>query len=82
MLYVNFGHNAMDYSTNSTKSSTFGSEVQNRFIIDDLLWLGGGTTATPVSPSAIGKPYKGFNRKLQSIPVMDLYPLLWFLYPV
>jgi len=43
MLYANFGHNDMDYSgsTPVAKSSTFGSEIQNRFIIDGLLWLGG-----------------------------------------
>lgn len=40
MLYANFGHNAMDYAANVGKSSTFGSEIQNKFIIDGLLWLG------------------------------------------
>ncbi|WP_285742962.1 ThuA domain-containing protein [Lentzea sp. NBRC 105346] len=40
MLYANFGHNAMDYEHNVPKSSTFASEIQNRFIIDGLLWLG------------------------------------------
>jgi len=46
MLYANFGHNAMNYSTNTPLSSTFASATQNRFIIDGLLWLG-GVTATP-----------------------------------
>ncbi|MDB5015116.1 MAG: Carbohydrate binding family 6, partial [Daejeonella sp.] len=41
MLYANFGHNAMNYTTNVGLSSTFGSEIQNKFIIDGLLWLGG-----------------------------------------
>jgi uncharacterized protein len=42
MLYVNMGHNDMDYgNTNKQLSSQFGSETQNRFIIDALLWLGG-----------------------------------------
>lgn len=41
MLYANFGHNAMNYSTNTQTSSTFASEIQNRFLIDGLLWLGG-----------------------------------------
>jgi hypothetical protein len=51
MLYANFGHNAMNYSTNQGLSSTFGSEVQNRFIIDGLLWLGGvGTGPAPAAP--------------------------------
>lgn len=60
MLYANFGHNAMDYSTNTGLSSTFDSEVQNRFLIDGLLWLGGATanptpTATPTpTPTGTG----------------------------
>lgn len=40
MLYANFGHNAMNYATNTGLSSTFESEIQNRFILDGLLWLG------------------------------------------
>ncbi|MEO3747369.1 RICIN domain-containing protein [Plantactinospora sp. B5E13] len=58
MLYTNFGHNAMDYANNVPLSSTFASEVQNRFLIDGLLWLGGGGGTTPpptdppVSPTA------------------------------
>jgi hypothetical protein len=46
----------MNYATNTGLSSTFDSEMQNRFLIDGLLWLGGagGTpaptpTATPTS---------------------------------
>ncbi|MBB5872969.1 hypothetical protein F4553_006403 [Allocatelliglobosispora scoriae] len=50
MLYANFGHNAMNYETNTRLSSTFASEVQNRWLIDGLLWLG-GATSTPPSPS-------------------------------
>jgi hypothetical protein len=51
MLYANFGHNDMNYSNNTPKSSTFGSEIQNRFIIDGLLWLGGVRTGpAPASP--------------------------------
>jgi hypothetical protein len=57
MVYANFGHNAMNYSTGQTLSSTFGSETQNRFVIDSLKWLGtgsgGGTTPTdPISETA------------------------------
>ncbi|WP_026209204.1 RICIN domain-containing protein [Catelliglobosispora koreensis] len=56
MLYANFGHNAMNYSTNTRLSSTFDSEVQNRWLIDGLLWLGGGTapspTPSPTTPSS------------------------------
>lgn len=51
MLYANFGHNDMNYSNNTPKSSTFGSEIQNRFIIDGLLWLGGaGPGPAPAIP--------------------------------
>ncbi len=42
MLYVNMGHNDMDYEhgTNKTLSLTFGNDTQDRIIINALLWLG------------------------------------------
>ncbi len=42
MLYFNIGHNDMDYDggTNQTLSSSFSSEMQNRFILNSLLCLG------------------------------------------
>jgi hypothetical protein len=44
MLYFNIGHNDMDYDggTLQTLSSSFSSEMQNRFILNSLLWLGLG----------------------------------------
>ncbi len=44
MIYANMGHNDIDYEhkTNKELSQTFASEIQNRLIIDGLLWLGGG----------------------------------------
>jgi type 1 glutamine amidotransferase len=53
MLYANFGHNAMNYDTNTALSSTFASADQNRFMIDGLLWLGGqsGGNPDPGAPS-------------------------------
>ncbi|MER7892179.1 RICIN domain-containing protein [Micromonospora sp. NPDC094482] len=64
MLYANFGHNAMDYANNVPLSSTFASEVQNRFIIDGLLWLGGGggTTPPPTDPISPTAWYSLVNR--------------------
>jgi hypothetical protein len=53
MLYANFGHNDMDYANNVGKSSTFASEIQNRFIIDGLLWLGGVTSSESPIPGTI-----------------------------
>ncbi|WNV88569.1 ThuA domain-containing protein [Umezawaea sp. Da 62-37] len=53
MLYANFGHNAMNYETNTGLSSTFDSEIQNRFLLDGLLWLGGGSGTTPPDPGGI-----------------------------
>lgn len=43
MIYSNMGHNDIDYEnkTNKTLSFQFDNEVQNKFIIDALLWLGG-----------------------------------------
>jgi hypothetical protein len=42
MIYVNMGHNDMDYEhkTNATLSYTFDNPTQNKFILDGLLWLG------------------------------------------
>jgi hypothetical protein len=44
MIYMNMGHNDMDYEnhTNKELSSQFSSEMQNKLIIDGLLWLGRG----------------------------------------
>lgn len=43
MLYVNMGHNDIDYEnkTNKELSFQFANETQNKFILDALLWLGG-----------------------------------------
>jgi len=42
MLYVNMGHNDIDYEnkTNKELSFQFSNEIQNRFILDAVLWLG------------------------------------------
>jgi len=54
MLYANFGHNKMNYDTNTPLSSTFESADQNRFVLDGLKWLGGGTVPDPgtIAPTA------------------------------
>jgi type 1 glutamine amidotransferase len=41
MFYVNMGHNRIDYENNTNKelSFTFNNEIQNRLIIEGLLWL-------------------------------------------
>ncbi len=45
MLYLNMGHNDMDYEhgTNQALSSTFESAEQNALILNGLLWLGYGS---------------------------------------
>ena len=42
MIYLNMGHNDIDYEnkTNKELSSSYSSEMQNKLIIDALLWLG------------------------------------------
>ena len=42
MIYMNMGHNDMDYENNTNKqlSSTFGNKNQDQFILNCLLWLG------------------------------------------
>ena len=43
MIYNNMGHNDLDFEngTNKELSFQFANEIQNRFIIDAILWLGG-----------------------------------------
>ncbi|WP_198168034.1 RICIN domain-containing protein [Herbidospora yilanensis] len=52
MLYTNFGHNGMNYSTNTRTSSTFASAQQNQWLIQGIRWLAGegGTTPPPTGP--------------------------------
>ena len=42
MIYLNMGHNDIDYEgkTNRELSSTFASDMQDKLILDSLLWLG------------------------------------------
>ncbi len=45
MIYINMGHNDMDYEhkynkTTTALSSSFGNENQNKMIINSLMWLG------------------------------------------
>lgn len=42
MIYVNMGHNDIDYEfhTNKELSFTFANDMQDKFIIDAILWLG------------------------------------------
>jgi hypothetical protein len=42
MLYINMGHNDLDYEsgTNKELSFTFGNEMQDMLILDGLIWLG------------------------------------------
>ncbi|MFC0626992.1 ThuA domain-containing protein [Kribbella deserti] len=47
MIYANFGHNAMNYQTNTRLSSTFESPAQNQFLVDALKWLGGAGGSVP-----------------------------------
>ena len=43
MIYTNMGHNDIDYDnkTNKELSFQFANDIQNKFIIDGLLWLAG-----------------------------------------
>ncbi len=47
MLYINMGHNDIDYEnkTNKELSFTFENEIQNQLVIDGLFWLGTGKSA-------------------------------------
>ncbi|UWE11627.1 ThuA domain-containing protein [Actinacidiphila bryophytorum] len=52
MVYNNFGHNAMDYSTNTALSSTFASANQNKLLLQEIKWAAG--QSGPVTPPAGG----------------------------
>lgn len=61
MIYMNMGHNDMDYGgTNKPLSSTFQSAGQDKMIIDSLLWLGGvkpdASTAADIVPTTVAPP--------------------------
>ncbi|WP_240627801.1 ThuA domain-containing protein [Terrimonas sp.] len=61
MIYINMGHNDIDYEhkTNKELSFQFANEVQNRLIIDALLWLGKlaySPFRIQTSVSSTGKP--------------------------
>ncbi len=45
MIYLNMGHNDIDYEhkTNKELSLTFDNETQNKLILDGLFWLTGTT---------------------------------------
>jgi trehalose utilization protein/ricin-type beta-trefoil lectin protein len=57
MIYTNFGHNGMNYDTNTRTSSTFASASQNQWLISSIRWLagesGGGQPPTeqPIDPA-------------------------------
>lgn len=54
MLYANFGHNAMNYDTNTALSSTFASAQQNQFLLNGIKWLGGGGASNPGAGFTLG----------------------------
>ncbi|WP_328902956.1 MULTISPECIES: ThuA domain-containing protein [unclassified Streptomyces] len=49
MVYNNFGHNAMDYATNTALSSTFVSARQNQLLLQEIAWAA-GQDGGPVTP--------------------------------
>jgi len=56
MLYANFGHNGMNYETNTRTSSTFASAQQNQWLIQGILWLAGASTTPPSTPPTTTPP--------------------------
>jgi hypothetical protein len=48
MVYMNMGHNDITAESKSGKeySNTFGSESENKLIVNSLLWLGRGEAIT------------------------------------
>ncbi|WP_328912771.1 MULTISPECIES: ThuA domain-containing protein [unclassified Streptomyces] len=67
MLYANFGHNAMDYATNTTLSSTFASAQQNQLLLNGLRWLGGASGPVTPPPGNHTGPIVGYGGKCVDI---------------
>ncbi|SEP06716.1 ThuA domain-containing protein [Actinacidiphila rubida] len=62
MVYNNFGHNAMDYTTNTTLSSTFASAQQNQLLLQEIKWAAG--QSGPVTPpTTTTGPIHGYGGK-------------------
>lgn len=59
MVYNNFGHNAMDYATDTALSSTFASAEQNRLLLQEIAWAAG--RSGPVTPPS--GPIRGYGGK-------------------
>ncbi|WP_328539872.1 ThuA domain-containing protein [Streptomyces sp. NBC_00344] len=68
MLYANFGHNAMNYDTNTALSSTFASDQQNQFLINGLKWLGGTGGTTPPGDGTATGAITGYGGKCVDVP--------------
>ncbi len=63
MIYFNMGHNDMDYehkydATNRTLSHTLNNPIQDRLIVDALLWLGDRDKKAP----GAAQSYRGGTR--------------------
>jgi hypothetical protein len=56
MLYANFGHDDMNYATNTPLSSTFASNQQDQFLIQGIKWLGGASTTPTPTPTTTPGP--------------------------
>jgi hypothetical protein len=64
MAYNNFGHNAMDYSTNTTLSSTFASAQQDQLLLQEIRWAAGQSgPVTPPPTGATGPIHSGYAGK-------------------
>lgn len=64
MVYNNFGHNAMDYTTNTALSSTFASAQQNKLLLQEIAWAAGRSgPVTPPSGGATGAIRSGYAGK-------------------
>ena len=47
MIYANFGHNGMNYSTNTRTSSTFASAQQNQWLTQSILYVADSLQGAP-----------------------------------
>ncbi|MFJ3089474.1 ThuA domain-containing protein [Streptomyces sp. NPDC086838] len=67
MVYNNFGHNAMDYATDTALSSTFASAQQNRLLLQEIAWAAGQDGGPVTPPDGTAGRITGYGGKCVDI---------------
>ncbi len=73
MIYNNFGHNLMDYSTNTTLSYTFAGAQTDQLVLQELRWAAGqpGGVTPPPPTGGAGPIHSGYAGKCVDVAGAD-----------